>query len=184
MTAKKKTSSQLHAQLKGISKQAKDGLFEMLVLVDQIMSDHEYVDQFGGEGPLIDHFESNEFSHFGGTPSMSQMLQAYRHNPKKAMWQEHDYNIWALIELATPAKERRGKTQINWKARAIEAEAQVGVLEAVIEDSKKTVEELRNKVTELSSDNGELRGRVKTLEDFMAMQPVGHLAIQNHSHRP
>lgn len=156
----KQTSSQKRAELKRLARQCQHNIFEMLKIVDELLSDHEYVDQFGGEGPLLDHIEAEEFSHFGGSPKLGAMLRAYRHNPRRAIWEEHRFNVLALIELAAPAKETADGPRISWKAKCKELEAQLAQQVAVNEDLKKTVAELRAKCDALVAENGELKGRL------------------------
>lgn len=127
---KEKTTSQKRAELKRISKAAKDGVWNMLRLADEILSDHEYVDRFGSEAELIDQMETDEFSHFGGNPKLSAMLKAYRANPGHITWQEYHFNIWAMIELATPAPQPRPHERTDWKKIAQEAEAKVAETKA------------------------------------------------------
>ena len=115
------TTSQKHARLKQLSQQTQQNIYDMLRLVDEILQDREYIDQHGGEGPLLDSFENHEFSHFGGSPSLSSMLRAYRHNPKKAVWQEHAFNLRVMIDLATPEKDRGDVQRVNWKWELVEA---------------------------------------------------------------
>lgn len=96
------TSGQKRAELKRLAKTARDGLYRMLQIVDELLSDVEYVDKFKGESQLIDDIEAKEFAHFGGSPSLSAMLRAYRANPKKGTWSKYNFNIAAMIELAAP----------------------------------------------------------------------------------
>jgi len=157
------TTSQKHAKLKSLAQQTQQNIYEMLRLVDEIMQDREYIDAHGGEGPLLDSFENHEFSHFGGSPSLSAMLRAYRHNPKKATWAEHAYNLRVMIDLATPEKDRGEAQRINWKARAAELEEEVKRLNIMLDEYRSTASDLRQRCDELTGANGELRGELKAV---------------------
>ncbi len=91
------TTSQKHAKLKLLSKQTQNNIFAMLKYADEILADFAYVDKFGGEGAILDAFSENEFSHFGGQPSLEAMLKAYRANPAKATWEEYNFNLRVMI---------------------------------------------------------------------------------------
>ena len=160
---KTQTTGQKHAELKKLGKQAKQNIYNMLRLTDAILRDHEYVDQYGGEGPLIDYFENNEFSHFGGQPSLTSMLRAYRHNSDQEVWQEHDYNLRVMIDLATPEKDRGDVQRVNWKARCAELEEEVKRLSAMLEEYRTTSADLRQRCDDLTAANGELRGELKAV---------------------
>jgi len=103
------TTSQKHAELKRLSKTVARNIYDMLRLADQVLQDNEYVDRFGGEPQLIEAMENDEFLHFGGNPSLSSMLRAYRANPVLKTWQEYRFNIRAMIDLAEPEPEPRRK---------------------------------------------------------------------------
>ena len=158
-----KTTSQKHAELKKLSRQVQQNIYDMLKLVDEILQDREYIDQYGGEGPLLDAFENGEFSHFGGSPSLASMLRAYRHNPKKAVWQEHAFNLRVMIDLATPEKDRGDVQRVNWKARCAELEEDVKRLSAMLEEYRTTSADLRQRCDDLTAANGELRGELKAV---------------------
>jgi len=108
------TTSQKHAELKRLGKEAAKTIYDMLRLSDEILSDHEYVDQFGGEPKLIDMLEKDEFAHFGGDPSLSAMLRAFRANPKETTWKEYRFNVRAMIELARE-QEDKGRREARKK---------------------------------------------------------------------
>lgn len=101
------TTSQKHAELKRLAKQAAQSIYDMLRIVTEILEDHEYVDRFGGEGAILDLIEKEEFIHFGGDPTLTAMLRAYRANPREATWKEYRYNIRAMIELAHEQEDRQ-----------------------------------------------------------------------------
>jgi len=149
---KKMTTSQKRAELKRVSKAAKDGVWQMLNLADEILSDHEYVDQFGSEAELIDQLEADEFSHFGGTPKLTAMLRAYRANPAKGTWAENGFNLWVMIDLAAPASDSPPKQYTNWKQRAKEAEAKVEELEAELSQLKETLADYKAMVAGMRKD--------------------------------
>ena len=125
-----KTTSQKHAELKKLSQQTQRNIYDMLRLTDEILQDHEYVDQFGSEAELIEQMEAVEFSHFGGQPSLGAMLRAYRLNPKRAIWEEYNYNLRVMIDLATPDRSPSTPARVNWKARCEELEEQVKLLQS------------------------------------------------------
>ncbi len=158
-----KTTSQKHAELKKLSTQTRDNIYGMLRLANEILSDHEYVDQFGSEAELIEQMEKNEFSHFGGQPSLGAMLRAYRANPKKATWAEYDYNLRVMIDLAAPAKERTEVERVNWKSRCAELTDRVEELEAMVKEYRTRVEELQSERDDLRETSSELRGQLKLL---------------------
>lgn len=161
------SSTQKRAELKRLAKQCQSNLFEMLKIVDELLGDHEYVDTFGGESQLMDHIEAEEFSHFGGSPSLAAMLRAYRANPRKATWAEYRFNVQAMIELATPTREAADVERINWKAKCKELEAKLAQAEATASEYKASNGELRTKCDSLTAEAGELRGRVAVLESLV-----------------
>lgn len=147
------TSKQKHTKLKNLSKNSKENLHEMLRLADELLADHGYVDDFGGEDKLMEALSDEEFSHFGGTPSLSEMLAAYRKHPDLKTWQEFRFNIWALIDLAKPQSQSSTKARTNWQAKATALELEVARLTAELERLREENAELR----------GELRGAEKRL---------------------
>jgi len=132
------TTTRKHATLKTLSKRAKENIHEMLRLTTEILEDLAYVDEYGGQNVLLDELEENEFGHFGGNPSLRAMLKAYRLNPDKAVWQEHNFNIRVMIDLTKPERKASDEPRTNWKARCAELEERVRVLEA----ENKTLREL------------------------------------------
>jgi len=157
------TTSQKHAQLKKLSQQARQHIFDMLRLTDEILSDHEYVDKFGGEAQLIESIELEEFAHFGGQPSLSAMLKAYRANPKKSTWQEYQFNLRVMIDLATPEREKGDVTRVNWKALCAELQEKLESANERLATQDATIEELRQSNIELRESASELRGQMKLL---------------------
>lgn len=117
------TSGQKRAELKRLAKAARDSLYRMLQIVDELLADVEYVDRFKGESQLIDDIEAKEFAHFGGSPSLAAMLRAYRANPKKFTWAKYNFNIAAMIELAAPPPEPKSKNSDPDAMNRIVAEA-------------------------------------------------------------
>lgn len=170
MTRQNETTSQKHAKLKQLSQAAKDSIYDMLRLTQQILDDHKYVDQFGGEGPMLERLEQDEYSHFGGQPSLPAMLRAYRANPEKATWKEYGYNLRVMIDLATPERERGESQRVNWKSRCHELEEKLNHMESSLQQHKAEAEKLRERCDALVSANGELRGQLRMLRDG---NPVG-----------
>jgi len=157
------TTKQKHTQLKNLAKDAKANLYEMIKLADQIVSDHEYIDEMGGEDVVLEMLEADEFSHFGGSPSLSQMLHAFRANPDLKTWKEYRFDIWRMIDLATPSKDPVERVRTNWKARAEELEVEKAGLEEKVSSMSSELEELKQQNAELSRENSELRGELRGL---------------------
>jgi len=160
------TTSQKHAQLKGLSRNTQQNIYEMLRLANEILQDHQYVDGLGGEGKLLDMLEKEEFSHFGGDPSLPAMLRAYRYSPQLETWREYRFNIRALIELAAPDSEGADATRTNWKALAKALQAELEQAKAALEEYRRTNAELRNNHEAHLGEIGELRGRLAVLESL------------------
>lgn len=158
------TSSQKRSELKKLAKQSRENIFRMLQIVDELLEDKEYVDQFGGEAQLMDHIEVEEFAHFGGNPALSSMLRAFRANPKKSTWAEYRYNIRAMIDLASPEKESGETQRTNWKALAKELQLKLEQAEATLNDYREQVGAMREKVSESERERGILEGRIVELE--------------------
>ncbi len=167
MAATKTKTSRKHAKLKELSATVKTSIYQMLKLADEILADPEYVEQFGGEPQLIDHLEANEFSHFGGRPSLAAMLKAYRKSPTESEWRQYKYNIQAMIELSVP-RDNEKPVHVNWKARCSELEAEIASLKASLEDYQQVSADLRKVCDDLRAENGELRGQLKYLEKISA----------------
>lgn len=161
------TTGQKHAELKRLGKEAAKSIYDMLRLADEILHDAEYVDQFGGEAELIDRFEAEEFAHFGGNPSLSAMLRAYRCNPKLATWKEYKFNIRAMIDLAAPAKDGEPTERVNWKTLAKELQAKVEQSDAVVAELRATNADLRAKADAAANEAAELRGRLAAVEKML-----------------
>lgn len=121
-----------HVRLKSLGKQARDSLFERLRLTDEILRDHEYVDQFGSEVRLIEIMEADEWSDFSTRPGLFALVKAYRANPNKKTWEQYRFDWGAMIALATPDAETDRKAPINWKTKFQEAEVRIRELEAEI----------------------------------------------------
>lgn len=146
-------SSEKHKQLKKLGRKSKDNLFEMLKLASEILKDESYCEEYGGQEALRDHLQVTDFSHFGGKPSLAAMLRAYEKNPEKSTWEDYQYNVWAMIELAKPPKESSDKQRINWKARAAELEVKVEMLEHEIATLQEKYDNALTKLGKLSSEH-------------------------------
>ena len=96
---------------------------------------------------------------------MPELLRAYRANPSRAMWEEHRFNLRAMIELSRPSKGEATE-RVNWKALAKELEAKLAQAHGTLADYKVMAGELRSKCDELTATNGELRGRIGVLEQY------------------
>lgn len=123
-------TNQKHAELKRLSRQAKDCLFDMLKITSELIADHEYVEEFGGEAAFLELLEETEFSHFGGDPGLAAMLHAFRAFPQREQWEEYKMNVRAMIALARPAQDREPGKRTNWKAKCAELELRIAELEA------------------------------------------------------
>ena len=102
-------TSQKRAMLKHLSAESQKNIHEMLRLATEILDDHDYTDANGGQQKIMAEMEQKDFAHFGGDPSLSSMLRAYRANPDIKRWQEHRFNVRAMILLATPEKPKQDK---------------------------------------------------------------------------
>lgn len=157
-------SKQKRKELKKLARDHRSGLYQMLKLTDELLSDPAYIDEYGGEDALIEELEADEFAHFGGSPKLQQMVQAYRQNPKLATWDKYQHNIWAMIDLAKPSNPNaEAKERTNWKAIAQEYEARIDSLEASLRESQEVNRHLESRVEELLQEVGELRGELKYL---------------------
>jgi len=167
---RKMTSSQKHAELKRLSKEIHTNIFQMARLASELLDDIEYVDSCGGEGALLDQLQQKEFSHFGGSPSVAQLVRAYRANGKEEAWRQRGFNVWAMIELANPPAARTSGASSNGqpKKSVKELEATLAEREAAFgkerSTSEATIAELQAKVEVLEKENRQLRRRIETLE--------------------
>lgn len=159
-----RTTSQKHARLRELGEAARKNLYEMLRLADEILKDREYTEAFGGESHVIDQMQTREFAHFGGRPSLPEMLRAFRCNPSRETWEEYRHNIWAMIELSRPAKEAVEIERVNWKALAKKLEVELLQARAALEEQREAAAEYRRKCDELQRENGELHGRIIELD--------------------
>lgn len=160
------TSGKKRAELKRLSGDVRHGIHAMLKIAHDLLEDQEYVAQFGGGPQLIDDMQSKEFAHFGGSPTLPQMLRAYAANPGEQAWKEYDYNIWAMIELAAPAREAGEATHINWKAIAKELEVQVEQLTTELAAASEQVSAMEAAIASLETQNAEMRGELKALREL------------------
>lgn len=123
------SSEKKREQLKKLGRQARVKLYEMLSLTASILTDAAYVEEHGGIEVLTDHLEATDFAHFGGKPSLRNMLGALKKNPEKSVWDERRHNIWAMIDLAKPSPAAsQGKPRIDRAARIKELEVENRVL--------------------------------------------------------
>lgn len=141
-----KTTEQKHAELKALGRQHRRSTYEMLALAHEILEDPAYCEQFGGQSALQDHLEATDFVHFGGKPTLANMLRAYRKNPNRSVWDEYQHNIWAMIDLSAPTKNTEAKEKINWKALAKELEVKVEMLEAELDQIRDRYEKALTKI--------------------------------------
>lgn len=121
-----------HVKLKQLGKQSRDSLFDRLRLTDEILRDHEYVDQFGSEPRLVEIMEADEWSDFATRPGLPALLKAYRANPNKKTWEQYRFDWGAMIELARPEESEDRKPTTNWKSKFHDAEVRIKELEAEI----------------------------------------------------
>lgn len=160
------TSGQKRAELRRLSKASQQNIFDMLRLACELIDDHAYVDQFGGEPQLVEQMEAEEFSHFGGVPKLGLMLRAFRANPKLATWKENKFNVQVMIDLAKPPKEKNETTRTDWKAKCAELELQNDQLNAQLS----SVATLNAQIEELKAENNRLRGRIEQMERRMTRE--------------
>lgn len=143
-------TEQKHAELKKLGKKSRTNLYDMLKLATEIVDDPEYCDQYGGQSALIDHLEATDFAHFGGKPSLANMIRAYRKHPDKGTWDEYQHNIHAMIDLSRPEKSTEAKEKISWKALAKELQVKVEILETELGDLRSRHEQTLTKLGRLS----------------------------------
>lgn len=152
-------------RLKKLSADAKKSLYEMLKITDEIFRDKDYVDEHGGESPLMLAIESDEFAHFGGTPSLAELLRAYRHNPEREVWEENRFNWRVMIDLAKPARESgESLSRVNWKAKAKELEAENERLKSEVDRLRTENANLSARVGKLTESVAELKGELRAVE--------------------
>jgi uncharacterized coiled-coil protein SlyX len=167
MTEKKKptTASQKRAALKAMSMTIKTQLFEALKLADELLQDPDYTDQFGGELALIEHMEQEEFSIFGGEPSLFDMVAAYRANPTKKVWAANKYDIRVMILLTKGEPEDKGpKERHNWVKTAHELEGRVAELEATIAQQNETIAEYQKQLAAKDAELDESKQTIARME--------------------
>jgi hypothetical protein len=126
-------TSEKRARLKQLSTESQKNIHEMLRLAVEILDDHDYTDANGGQQKLMGEMETKDFAHFGGDPSLSSMLRAYRANPDIKAWQEHRFNVRAMIVLAAPVRPKQDRTPpVNHKKAAEELREKLAQKEAVL----------------------------------------------------
>lgn len=157
-----KRGETIRRELKQLSVAVKENIFEMLRMACEVLDDHDYCDRFGGQDKVLDSLEKEEFSHFGGAPSLSTMVQAFRKNSSLETWKEYKFNIRAMIELANPREERE-VVRIDWKAQA-------KTLEAELESTKKALADSQSKAESLERDLAEMKVQVGVLERLQNRQ--------------
>lgn len=167
------SATKKRAELKRLSAQTQQNIYDMLRLTDEILTDVEYVDHFGSEAAAMDDIEAKEFSHFGGRPSLGSMLRAYRKNPDLKTWKENKFNIVLMIDLANP-KEERETVRVDWKAQAQTLEAELTNAKSTLAEQSRTISELRARDQEKAELIGELRGQIKVLEKYA---PRGEMSM-------
>lgn len=157
------TTKQKHTALKNLAKDAKSNLFEMLKLAADILDDHDYVDEMGGEDVVLERLEAEEFSHFGGSPAVTVMIKTWRRYPQQSTWREYKYNIWALIDLANPREAGAETVRTNWKALAKQLQESVEAMQAELTALREENADMKQELAERTRENAELRGEVKGL---------------------
>lgn len=121
-----KRGETVRRELRLLSVTVKENIFEMLRMASQVLNDRDYCDRFGGYDKLLDSLEKEEFSHFGGTPTLTSMLRAYEANPDAAEWKKYQFNIHAMVLLAKPRKQERDYfPRVDWKTKAKLQEAEL-----------------------------------------------------------
>jgi hypothetical protein len=163
------STTQKRAQLRRLADDVKNNIYEMLRLAVDILKDHAYVDDLGGEDMVIEMMQEQEFSHFGGAPSLGQMLRAWRANPKRETWKEYQFNVWAMIKLSTPQEERERPPSFNWKMLAKELETKLKALEKTLADTIEANDRLRDERDHALAMANKLEGRLEMLEKLQAV---------------
>ena len=162
----KRRGETVRRELRLLSAKVKENLFEMLRMACEVLDDGDYCETFGGADQVMDDLEKVEFSHFGGAPSLSSMVQAFRKNPAMETWKEYHFNVRAMIELANP-REERDVVRVDWKALAKSMEAELESTKKALADSQAKNEELGREMSELKVQVGVLE-RLQKRQNAMA----------------
>ena len=163
------TTKQALAELKKLAKQAKDTLYRRIALAEQVLSDLDWIAQAHGGSDIKaqDAIEDEFFGELGGDPSLGKLRAMYRQFPK-AKWEELRYKIRAIEilydEQGEPQKRETGK-RTAWKEIAEERGEK-------LEAAERKIASLQSQVTDLTSENERLRGRIEQLEKMLGRQPV------------
>lgn len=154
----------LYAELKTLAKNAKGNIYDMLSIACRLLDDDRAVLQLAkklgvdGHAGVRKHIEEQEFSFFGGTPSLAAMIRAFKANPEKKIWQEYHFNVRAMIALATPAEGKRDRQRPAWKEKAEKYRSQ-------IEEKDAEIATLRKEIEQLKRSNSELQGKLSVYEN-------------------
>lgn len=170
------TANQKLAEFERLGKQSQKNLWLMLKLAHEMLENHRFVEANGGRAAMIRMLQDRGFSHFGGKPSLESMLRAYEANPEEKTWIEYRHNIRAMIDLAKPESEATGRTRKNKDAIIKELEAEVAALRAANAEIQRSLQAERVKCEAMLRENGELLGRVKTLESILSRRRNRQLA--------
>ena len=157
------------AELKSLTKAAKNNLYRRVELAAQILADLDWIarEHAGSEIKAHDALQSEFFPDLGGYLSLGKLIQMY-HRIGRDRWEEVRYDVAAVevmyddqrTETATDEKGRR----TSWKTIAMERAEDIEQLNVRVLQLARENAELRRQNAELRQENTELQAKVTRIQ--------------------
>ncbi len=170
----KMTTKRMLLQLKELQDKAGEHLFDRLTLVQQIVSDQEWIGSQGGERKALKHLSSEYFADLCGAMSLPRMLEIRAVYQDKESWQRNGWDLRAMLaelmeeeDKDKPARTRTVISRKDYEALQAELERTKVLLQNEKDDVARLNKELAEKDTALAvarADIERLRGANQELE--------------------
>ncbi len=137
-------------------------IFRRCQLASECFEDADFIDtEWGGkEDAARASFENLYFSDVAGFVTIDRLISIYRAYPNESTWESHHYRLPDMLAMFLeehPPEAKQTHERPAWKARAREAEEQLGNVEAQLSAKDR-------KIAELTAANEELTRKVYRLE--------------------
>lgn len=181
MGTRKKTPTQLEADLKRLASEGQSNLYQRLTIAATLLADTAWLSHHGGSLDAAEEYVADKyFTEYRGLISFAK-LHACFVKYDEATWKEYRYDVAAIESLYDESIEPEKQTKVrkSYKAecedvtsKLAEAKARLATIERMEVESRNKVHSQDERIRELEQENAELRGRVAELERVLKRELV------------
>ena len=172
----KQTTKRLLAELKTLRDSGDANIYQRIKVAESVIDDADWLNEFHDGDPTaaVASLEHEFFSMLGGSPTLGQLITAYKTFPDESAWKEYRYNVRIMVDLAAEktASNSNGENveRKQYKKMYAEAEKTIEDLEyngrrdrQAVESFTTELEAVKEELARANQEIARLNGQIEVL---------------------